>query len=63
MQQIFLAIHFVVLYFRNGDDKSHRLGAVVAFGAWLPMLDTFRKGELVRGSSDTKTGPLRILQV
>ena len=48
---------------RNGDDKSHRLVAVVAFGAWLPILDTFRKGKLIRGSSHTKTGPLNVLQV
>ena len=43
-----------------------RLGAVVTFGAWLPMSHKFawfQEGELSRSSTEIKTGPLRILQV
>ena len=48
---------------RNEDIRSLRLGAVVTFGAWLPMFNKFHKDKLSPMSKDIKTGPLQTLQV
>ena len=48
---------------RIEDIKSLRLGAVVTFGAWLPMSNKFHKDKLTPTSKDIKTGPLQTLQV
>ena len=62
----FLLNHvFITSDFRKTTDYD-RLGAVVTFGAWLPMSHKFawfQEGEFSRSPTEMKHGPLRILQV